>query len=153
MSLSLRKDSFSLTECEGYGCENGPGVKTYLCLSCGSSYCDTCWDRQGPHRPGKVGLDRMPHEKTNRHIYDRLKTIFEPPEDYQELSRLHIEDEDTTWFGVEKDNSGQPVLKDHGRYQAIMTETKQPRAGIRSPQLVSFVGQTGQILRLSRYKK
>ncbi len=132
------------SECEGYECKSNSEAAKSLCLSCGSTYCHACWDRQGPHRPGKVGIDGLPHEKTDKQIYDRLKVIFEPPEGKEELSRLHIEDEDTTWFAVEKDTSGQPIFQDYGRYSVLMTETKQPNAGVRYPQLVSFVGQTGE---------
>ena len=115
-----------------------------MCLNCNCTYCDVCWDKQGPHRPGKVGIDGLPHEKTEKPIYDRLIAIFEPPEDTEELSRLHLEDEDTTWFGIEKDAGGQPIFQDYGRYPALMAETKQPNGGVRYPQLVSFVGQTGE---------
>jgi hypothetical protein len=131
-------------DCEGYDCKSGDEAIRWLCLNCDSTYCDVCWERQGPHRPGKVGFDRLPHEKTNKQIYDRLKVIFEPPEDAEELSQLHIEDEDTTWFGVEKDSSGKPIFHDYGRYPGLMAETKQPNAGVRYPQLISFVGQTGE---------
>ena len=130
-------------ECEGHECQSDLNSDRSLCLSCGSTYCNICWDRQGPHRPGKVGLDGLPHEKTDQQVYDRLKSILEPPENKEELSRLHMEDEDTTWFAIEKDVSGQPMFHDYGRYAALMAETKQPNCGLRYPQLVSFVGQTG----------
>ena len=133
----------ALAECEGHECRSGRHVVRSLCLSCGSTYCDICWERQGPHRPGKVGLDGLPHEKTDQQIYDRLKSILEPPENTEELSRLHLEDEDTAWFAVEKNFNGQPMFHDYGRYAALMAETKQPNGGLRYPQLVSFVGQTG----------
>ena len=132
------------SDCEGYDCQSDSRVARSLCLSCGSTYCDVCWERQGPHRPGKVGLDGLPHEKTEKQIYDRLKVIFEPPEGNEELSRLHIEDEDTTWFAVEKDENDRPIFQDYGRYSHLMVETRQPNSGVRYPQLVSFVGQTGQ---------
>lgn len=145
MMLSARLHTTSAPlECEAFECRSGREATKSLCPSCGSTYCDVCWDRQGPHKPGKVGLDNLPHEKTDKQIYDRLKVILEPPEDTIELSRLHVEDEDTTWFAVEKDSSGQPIFQDYGRYPALMAETKQPNAGIRYPQLVSFVGQTGK---------
>ena len=134
-----------LLECEGYECKSSPESTRSLCLSCGSTYCDSCWEVQGPHRPGKVGVDGLPHEKTDKQIYDRLKAILEPPEDIEVLSRLHSEDEDTTWFAIEKDHTGQPIFQDYGRYPALMAETKQPNSGIRYPQLVSFVGQTGRL--------
>jgi hypothetical protein len=86
----------------------------------------------------------LSHEKTDKTVYERLKNILQPPSDAQELTQLHIEDEDTTWFGIEKDVGGQPIFQDHGRYAALMAETKQPGTSVRYPQLVSFVGQTGR---------
>lgn len=77
-------------------------------------------------------------------IYDLLKPILDPPDSVFELSRLHIEDESTTWFGIEKDPDGSPNFQDHGRFAALMADTKQPSAGARYPQLVSFVGETGK---------
>lgn len=145
MSLTDSQRPFISPDCEGYDCPAGKEVPRFLCLSCGSTYCDVCWERQGPHRPGKVGLvDHLPHEKTERDIYERLVPILEPSDDVSELMRLHVEDQDTTWFGVEKDETGEPNFLDHGRYNALMAETKQPNTGPRYPQLVSFVGQTGQ---------
>lgn len=129
--------------CEGFDCTSDVDIRKSLCLSCGSTYCETCWEKQGPHQRGKVGIDGLPHEKTDRNIYERLKAILDPPEDVSELSRLHQKDEATTWFGIEKDQFGQPIFQDYGRYAALMADTKQPNAGMRYPQLVSFVGQTG----------
>lgn len=129
--------------CEGFDCPNDVDVSKSLCLSCDSTYCDICWERQGPHQPGKTGVDGLPHEKTDKNIYERLKAILDPPEDVAELSRLHQADEITTWFGIEKDQSGKPIFQDYGRYATLMADTRQPNASIRYPQLVSFVGQTG----------
>ncbi|KAL9624998.1 MAG: hypothetical protein Q9160_000727 [Pyrenula sp. 1 TL-2023] len=144
MNTSEPKRPSISRDCEGYECIAGDDVPRFLCLSCGSTYCDVCWERQGPHRPGKVGLvDHLPHEKTERNIYERLVPILEPSDNANELTQLHIEDQDTTWFGVQKDENGLPDLLDHGRYAALMAETKQPSTGPRYPQLVSFVGQTG----------
>ena len=80
----------------------------------------------------------------DKEIYEQLKRILEPPESVSELSRLHQEDESTTWFGIEKDPNGPPIFQDHGRFAALMADTKQPNAGVRYPQLVSFVGETGK---------
>lgn len=131
-------------DCEGVTCSSGNEVSRFLCLSCGCTYCDTCWEKQGPHKQGKVGLDGLPHEKTNQGIYDRLKAIFEPPEDNEVLKRLHIEDEDTMWFGIDKEDSGRYLFQDNGRFAALMSKFKQPGPGERYPLLVSFVGQTGK---------
>lgn len=129
--------------CEGSGCTGAPSTPKSICLNCSSTYCDTCWDKQGPHQPGKTGPDGLPHEKTDREIYERLQRILDPPESVSELSLLHQEDESTTWFGIEKDLNGPPVFQDHGRFAALMADTRQPNAGVRYPQLVSFVGETG----------
>ena len=132
--------------CEDDTCATPITAPTFLCASCGSTYCDACWDRQGPHKPGKVGLDGLRHEKVQKGIYDRLKAILDPPEDQEELHRLHMEDENTAWFGVEKDSNGKPFFQDYGRYAGMMAETKPPNSGLRYPQLVSFVGQTGNLV-------
>ncbi|KAL8762431.1 MAG: hypothetical protein Q9184_001559 [Pyrenodesmia sp. 2 TL-2023] len=98
---------------------------------------------QSPHQPGKTGPDGLPHERTDKEIYERLQRILDPPESVSELSLLHQEDESTTWFGIEKGLNGPPVFQDHGRFAALMADTKQPNGGMRYPQLVSFVGETG----------
>lgn len=116
----------------------------FICLNRSSIYCEICWDKQGPHRPGKSGPDGLPREKTDKDIYERLKSILDPCESVSELCRLHQEDESTTWFGIEKDADGPPFLEDYGRFAALMADTKQPNAGMRYPQLVSFVGETGE---------
>ena len=136
----------SVIPCEGFRCNSGAEVIRSLCVSCSSVYCESCWERQGPHQPGKVGVDGLPHEKTDKGIFERLKVILDPPEDAYELSRLHLEDESTTWFGVEKDQNGRPIFQDYGRYAALMADTRQPNASVRYPQLVSFVGQTGMFV-------
>lgn len=129
-------------KCEGFQCF-GTNNEVFRCVSCDSMYCEVCWARQGPHQPGKAGPDGLPHEKTDEWIYQLLRPIFNPLEDDEELSKLHIEDEETTWFGVEKDSFGKPSFQDYGRYAALMAQTKQPKMILRFPQLISFVGQTG----------
>ena len=52
-----------------------------------------------PHRPGKLGRDRMPHEQTNYYIAKRFDTILHPPNSLDTLQRMHEEDELSTWFG------------------------------------------------------
>ncbi|KAL8792167.1 MAG: hypothetical protein Q9195_005263 [Heterodermia aff. obscurata] len=118
MSPTMPQPGPILAECEGFDCPSTDEAPKSLCLSCRSTACDFGWDQQGPHRPGKVGLDGLPHEKTGKQVYDRLKVIFEPPEGREEFSRLHIKNEDTTWFAVEKDTGGQPIFQDYGRYSS-----------------------------------
>ena len=138
--MSSRPNPTTLShQCEGDLCQSKLEDPRWLCVGCDSTYCDSCWDKQGPHKTGKSGVN---HEKVNRQIYDRLRPILDPPEDLEEVRRLHVKDADTTWFGVEKDG-GTPFFQDYGRYAVLMAETKQPYQDDRTPQLVSFVGQTG----------
>ena len=130
--------------CEESTCTCAASTTKSLCLHCSSIYCEECWDKQGPHQPGKLGPDGLAHERTDVEIYERLQRILDPPSNIFELSRLHQEDERTTWFGIEKDPNGIPVFQDHGRFAAIMADTKQLKFGVRYPQLVSFVGETGE---------
>lgn len=143
-AMAPLKESQTVLRCEGSGCTGAASTPKSFCLNCSSIYCEPCWDKQGPHQPGKTGPDGLPHERTDKEIYERLKRILDPPESVSELSRLHQEDESTTWFGIEKDLNGPPIFQDHGRFAALMADTKQPNAGVRYPQLVSFVGETGE---------
>jgi len=56
---------------------------------------------------------------------------------------LHVEDEDTTWFGLTRDKENRSTFEDYGRYSAIMAESNNGEHQFRYPQLVSFIGQTG----------
>ncbi|KAL9047302.1 MAG: hypothetical protein Q9214_000088 [Letrouitia sp. 1 TL-2023] len=67
---------------------------------------------------------------------------------------LHIDDENTTWFGIVREDGELPLFQDYGRYANIMADTSASnvRSGsrwinngrdVRYPSLVSFVGQTG----------
>lgn len=66
----------------------------------------------------------------------------------------HKNDEDTTWFGIVREDAELPTFLDYGRYATIMTDTSGAAShrgpdwmpGVRDhrfPSLVSFVGQTG----------
>ncbi|KAF2134377.1 hypothetical protein P153DRAFT_402048 [Dothidotthia symphoricarpi CBS 119687] len=113
------------------------------CSYCGMSFCDQCWDEQGPHQSGRTGPDGLPHEKANPTIVKRLKNILTPPQAHGEQQTLHVEDEDTTWFGLARDNQNRPIFQDYGRYSAIMADSNSGEYKLRYPQLVSFIGQTG----------
>ena len=65
------------------------------------------------------------------------------PEDEFQQDKLHQEDEDTTWFGLERDASGEPILAEYRRYAAIMAQSSEDHDSPRYPALVSFIGQTG----------
>ncbi|EON62430.1 hypothetical protein W97_01652 [Coniosporium apollinis CBS 100218] len=115
---------------------------THYCVSCDSHYCDPCWKRQGPHRPGKVGQDGLPHEKTDLNVVEALRDILSPPSSVAEQDELHREDLDTTWFGVVHEDNV-PVFQNYDRYASVMADSLCSDTDVRYPQLVSFIGQTG----------
>ena len=96
----------------------------------------------------------IPHEKTDYRTAEKIKGILEVKKTPAEQEILHKNDEDTTWFGVIREDAELPTFRDYGRYAAIMAETLDPSSrhssdrtfGARDhrfPSLVSFVGQTG----------
>ncbi|KAH8665171.1 hypothetical protein BGZ60DRAFT_379045 [Tricladium varicosporioides] len=127
--------------CDG-GCQ---GIKrVYHCVQCDGAFCDECWAKQFPHRPGKLGADGLPHEKTDPEVVERLRdTLDNPDRTPEEQEKLHKNDEDTTWFGIGRDEANMPIFQDYGRYAAILAEPQDINRRNRYPQLVSFIGQTG----------
>lgn len=98
---------------------------------------------QGPHRPKKRGFSGRPHEKVELDVVRRLESILTPSQDPAEVQRLHQEDERTKWFGVARDETGQTIFEDYGRYATLVSDTAQTAVNEnRYPQLVSFVGVT-----------
>jgi hypothetical protein len=139
-------------ECES-GFRGTPETKPHFCASCDSFYCEFCWERLGPHRPGKLGLDGLPHERTDIEIVNNLKAILEPSNSLDTIRKLHQQDAATKWFGVSRSEymnlvTGHPQatveFKDYGRYATLMAESRPPSGNARYPQLVSFIGQTSE---------
>jgi hypothetical protein len=119
-------------------------TRVYLCVQCDGAFCNECWARQFPHKPGKIGADGLPHEKTDLEVVERLRdTLDRPDRTPEEQQKLHKNDEDTTWFGIARDEANMPIFQDYGRYAAILAEPQEIRRRSRYPQLVSFIGQTG----------
>lgn len=140
--MQSRAGSWSSQSCEGGVCD-GNGQPTYFCVHCDSNFCDGCWRAQVQHRPGKRGPDGLPHEKTDLRVVSRLRNILEPSLDPHAQRALHRVDEDTTWFGIGRNGSNDPVFQDYGRYATIMADSLPSERLSRYPQLVSFIGQTG----------
>ncbi|KAI4668760.1 uncharacterized protein J4E78_002588 [Alternaria triticimaculans] len=107
--------------------------------------CESCEVEKspGPHKAGRTGPDGLPHEKANPTVVKRLRDILTPPREHREQQILHIEDEDTTWFGMVRNSQNSPAFQDYGRYSAIMADSNSGEYKYRFPQLVSFIGQTG----------
>ena len=85
----------------------------------------------------------------------KIKGVLQAKTTSAEQDILHKNDEDTTWFGIIREDSELPLFRDYGRYADIMTDssTKSSLSGSelnpgvhdhRFPSLVSFIGQTGQ---------
>lgn len=118
---------------------------TFYCVNCDCSFCDTCWDKQPPHKPNKRGSDGHAHERIDRLVVERYRNILEPPSSINEQDALYKDDEDTTWFGVSRNRAGEPVFEDYERYATLMAESPSLVPRVRYPQLVSFIGQTGKV--------
>ena len=82
----------------------------------------------------------------------KIKATLEAPKSSDEQETLHKDDENTTWFGVIREDGELPSFLDYGRYANLMNDTLSSHNGLdwtpggrdhRFPSLVSFVGQTG----------
>ncbi|KAL8929810.1 MAG: hypothetical protein Q9208_000954 [Pyrenodesmia sp. 3 TL-2023] len=106
-------------------------------------FCEICWDKQPAHKPRKRGADGYGHERIDKLVVERYRSILEPSSNAEEQEALHRDDEDTTWFGIGRDNADDPVFEDYGRFAALMQDSLSRPGAIRHPRLVSFIGQTG----------
>jgi hypothetical protein len=122
-------------------CDNCNEPSDDFCVSCDLSFCKACWPKQAAHRREKAG-----HEKTIYNVAKRLEEILKPTTDAKIQQTLHGDDARTTWFGVVRDADNNSVFQDYGRYMAIMAESFSTQWRERYPQLVSFIGQTGNDL-------
>ena len=143
MTATGLEETADAPQCEEDSCSRDPRVPVWFCTDCDCTYCDSCWAKQVPHRPGKVGLSGFAHQKINHKTYERLKRASEGPKDRSEAARLHYKDAHTTWFGVRIDADGKAVYQDHGRFSALMTGIKQVANEDKYPRIVSFIGATG----------
>lgn len=86
-----------------------------------------------------------PHEKADPAVVHTLRQILEPTRTETEHAFELLEDEDTTWFGFGRDSSGQSMFYDYGRFSAIMSELVANGSSDIYPQLVSVIGETGEL--------
>jgi hypothetical protein len=125
-----------------YFCDNTTSDIAF-CTGCHYHLCHECWSNHPPHKRGHLGPAGVPHEKVDPKIVEELTQCMAEPEDESQQDKLHQEDEDTTWFGLERDAGGEPILAEYRRYAAIMAQSSEDYDGLRYPALVSFIGQTG----------
>jgi energy-coupling factor transporter ATP-binding protein EcfA2 len=118
-------------------------LRVFYCVNCDGHFCSSCWAKERAHKPGKLGPDGLPHEKADSEVVSRLKATFNPPSDPGIQERMHLDDEDTTWFGIARDATGRPIFQDYGRYSTLIANSASGAYRTRFPRLVSFIGQTG----------
>ncbi|KAI0514604.1 hypothetical protein F5B22DRAFT_610121 [Xylaria bambusicola] len=122
-------------------CQGEDGLD--FCTGCNDYYCNNCWGKRRAHRDGKqLGPGGIPHERVNPEIVKRVDACVTGPVNEQEEREQHEDDQDTTWFGLDRDSGGDPVLSEYRRYASIMMTSTTERSTIQYPGLVSFVGQT-----------
>lgn len=117
-----------------------------LCNVCGITFCNKCWITQLSHRLGTRGPDDVPHEKTSHDIAEKIQAVLEPKITDEQRRTLHRRDENTTWFGVARNEMDDIIFQDCGRYAALMASCSSSRKDHQHPTLVSFVGQTGKFM-------
>jgi predicted acylesterase/phospholipase RssA len=125
-------------------CDNARAASAIqsFCWPCGQTFCDYCWERHHRrtrrHAPGG-----LPHEKADPIVAKTIGQTLEAETNDEEQAMLHIQDEDTSWFGAGKDEQDDVVFQDYGRYANLMAERSSRDRTAKYPALVSFVGQTG----------
>lgn len=116
----------------------------HFCWRCQTTFCDQCWESQPAHRQGRPrNQGGIPHEKSNPDVAKKIEKILESALNDEQQAMLHVQDEDSSWFGTGKDEHDDLVFQDYGRYANIMAEKSARHRRLRYPALVSFVGQTG----------
>lgn len=121
----------------------------YFCWPCnGTIFCNECWDTCPPHqttRRKRINHNGsgLPHEKTEPAVAKKIFDTLQSDRDHDEQALLHVQDEDTSWFGAGRDEDDDVVFQDFGRYARLMAEKSARDRRVRYPSLVSFVGQTG----------
>lgn len=114
-----------------------------FCWPCNTSFCDKCWSHQRAHKKRVQTVGGIPHEPTDPFVAKKIQHALEADLTDTEQAMLHVQDEDTAWFGAWKDEKDDMVFQDYGRYATLMGENSTRQRRLRYPALVSFVGQTG----------
>lgn len=100
------------------------------------------WRTKRANKKKLLGPGEIPHETVDLQIYHQVERGMAEPTHVDETQQ-HQEDDDTTWFGLDRDAEGDPVLAEYRRYAAIMLQNDSCAGMTRLPALVSFVGLTG----------
>lgn len=119
--------------------------RTFLCVQCNNwAFCDDCWAKRDVHEAGVVGWDGRPHEKSDPDVLRIFREILDPIRSEADVDTEHQADEETVWFGVDRDAPHGPVFQDYDRFATLVSEGQTLELKRKYPALVSFIGQTGQ---------
>lgn len=138
MSISS-SDDIEYDQCEDSSCQS-KDESIFYCTQCDCSFCVACWPKQLAHKPNKKW-----HEQTDRVLVEKYRRILEPTSNNQEKNALYKPDEDTTWFGIARNQNDDSTFEDYGRFGELMAEGDLGPHELRYPRLVSFIGQTGNV--------
>lgn len=116
----------------------------WFCEGCNDYVCENCWNKIRAHRQNALGAGDTPHERVTREIKENLEVSLAAPTNEGDSIKQHQEDVDTTWFGLDRDEGGDPILSEYRRYAAVMMDCMQDASDRRYPRLVSFIGETGE---------
>lgn len=87
------------------------------------------------------------HEKSDLRITEHLQGILTPATDDKIQRKLHMDDSDTLWLRYTRPFlQKEPELHEYGRYKKLIQDSFTSEWKERWPQLVSFIGQTGDTL-------
>lgn len=129
--------------CKQCECERD-GVS--FCPVCAINYCEEHWKSQPLHQQPQENQRSMygvPHERTDPNLVERILSIIEPTASEQEQQQMHLDDDNTSWFGVLADSAGELYFHDWGRYEEFLAQSRAGSKGVQFPGLISFVGPTG----------
>jgi energy-coupling factor transporter ATP-binding protein EcfA2 len=117
-----------------------------FCPVCAINYCEYHWRNQPLHQQpqeNQRSMHGVPHERTDPELVERILSIIEPTASEQEQQQMHLEDENTSWFGVLADSAGDLYFHDWGRYEEFFAQSRAGSKNVQFPGLISFVGPTG----------
>lgn len=131
------------------------GHQRFHCNVCKHVYCNPCWEAQFVHEEDR-SPPGLPHEKTDPGLARKIGKVLSPQLKEEQIEKIHMDDIDTTWFGVVREGHERPMFQDYGRYATIVAGVKNLRLEATPslsptsdgdealyPSLISFVGQTG----------
>lgn len=131
------------------------GYQRFYCNVCSCVLCDPCWEIQPSHMIRSVS-GVLAHEKTDPNVAKKIGNVLGPPLEEDQQEESHLDDIDTTWFGVTHEGHERLLLQEYDRFGDLIRRVKDLRLGARSPLstgseceealypgVVSFIGQTG----------